>query len=763
MVTASTYINYRTADDVYNDIVTYLQKGYITVDLEQVTFTQGTNYYTLENSNIIQVDFIEGTNADGDVIPPTGSFNGVSALVEDTDFYLSGTNGTDSFGETLYSGILFEDNLLFEHNSTFYVSYVYYDANAKSAITNFSAGSVASMISRAVANQVANLYAQNEKIYNAGSVATAIGRDLDNHGEIWGVSRQTGDYASGTVTIDINDATVLNVTSSTPFVSSIAGQNLLFYATVGGVAISGTTEFDVRAADVGYRYNVGSNSIKRLYTDDTLSEELSGSGVSVDNPPIVNGVSNAFVSGTDAENDVAYRNRIYLQAKKTGRGSLSAIDAALEDMSIVNNALVRDWAYNSNQANGTFDALVVGNTGQRVLTDAGSIALIQSTLNDYKPVGTSYTIQHPNAMHVTISGTATINDEDYPNRTTIVDTISGSMTNYINSLPIGDKLIKAELYDIAMNVGGVYDFDFNRITYAEFVTEPQALDLTAMKIIDNATGTPVYQTVYQEVKFLPIGYVETYIYSGLETFTMSSVSIKSSPAPAVYLAIDDGAGNWIRDPAYALDFYSSHGTGTIVIASGSASGVNRYLISGIDRLNFYYEGYDTDYVNGVRVKLHSTGSGTVLMEFWSGTNTLDISSGTRRYHSEIEVVSGTHDYEVDFGTSGVTVTAPDQTYYVFLSGVNPCQSGSYISFPISASGTLGQQGVGLWSGVNEAISDAPAEVNHFEQIINKTGTAHLYVILSGTDNVNTEKRATIPDVLTSYKIDIVSVIKSINL
>ena len=183
-MSVSTFINYRSIDDIYDQIVDYMSKGYVTVDIEQITFLQGTSTYTLANSNILSIVSIEGTKADGHIIPPVGSFNGVSALELTTDYNLGTASGTDDYGVDLYSGVTFVDNQLFEHNSIVYVTYIYYDVNKKTDITSFSNGSVASMLARAMAIQIGNLYAQNERLYNAGSVALATGSDLDNHGEI---------------------------------------------------------------------------------------------------------------------------------------------------------------------------------------------------------------------------------------------------------------------------------------------------------------------------------------------------------------------------------------------------------------------------------------------------------------------------------------------------------------------------------------------------------------------------------------------------
>jgi len=763
-MSASTFINYRSIDDIYDQIVDYMSKGYVTVDIEEITFLQGTSTYELGNSNIMSITSIEGMGADGHIIPPTGYFNGVSALELTTDFTLGSSIGTDDYGVDLYSGITFVDNQKFEHNSTVYVTYIYYDENKKTDITSFANGSVASMLARAMAIQIGNLYAQNERLYNAGNLALATGADLDNHGEIWGVARDTGSISSGTVLVTVgagdND---LTVTTATAFVASLAGDDLIFNATVGGTVSAGSSqEFAVESASNGYKYNVGANSITKIYSTNDLSGEISSATITVNNwANKLDASSNLFIGGTDRQTDKQYRDAIYLQARKVGRGTLDAIRSALEDLDNVTNVNTRDWHSNKDIANGIFNIQAVNNSGFKLLTDTASITSMVEVIEAYRPAGQSYNIQHPMAIMIDFSGTAVIDDDDYDKRESILTLIDNSLTTYINNLKIGEDVLYAELLAKAMEIGGVYDFTVDKLYYSEYATNPLSVDLTSHRLQDNEDGAgTTYKAYYEEFVYQPSGNVNTLIWSGTSTFTVGNDVIVNTPTPSAYLAINDGNDNWIRDPAYAIDWYTSNGTGTIVVDPLAGSGVNRILTPEVDRLNLYYETAETDTVNGVRLKFHGAfvsgvTSATVKVELWSGVSAPDGSSHDYRLESgTITVLSGTDDYELLF-SSPLTIGNPEDTYYLVMSGTSTLASGAYVSVPVANSGTTGAQGTNLYSGSTQELYDET-----WGKINNTTALLHTIITTSGTENIIIEANANIPDVAVAYSVDIGFSLKS---
>lgn len=757
---SSTFINFRSVDDIYNLLVNYLQKGYVQVDLEKITFQDGVTDYYLDNSNLISVSAIEGVNQNGNSIPPTGAFNGVSALTEGSDYDLFGDAGTDGDGVQLYSGIRFTNSSQFEDESTVYITYVYYDEDQKSNITNFNDGSVAGLIARATAIQLANLYNINERLYNAGSVARATGSDLQNHGDMFNVSFNSGTKASGTVLVTVGSGDDdVTISTTNAFVSNVAGENLIFRVVTGGTVTAGNSqEFQVISEEYGYKYNVGSNSINRLYQTSSLLSEITTSTITVTNNPIkLDGTSNQFTGGSDKESNKQYRDRIYDVSTSLGRATKSAIKGGLEQLDNVKSVIIEDWHDNKDVAEGNFNILPISNTSTKLLNDSASLATINTQCNLYRPVGSAFTIKHPMTVMIGMSGSATIDDIYYDDFSTIISDIQTAITNYINDLEIGDDVLYAELIAKAMSVGKVYDFDIDSLEYTEFATNPNSLDTTTLKLSDNeGGGGTTYWSAYHEVKFLTNGRVDTWIYSGVELFDTEYTPVVSSPTPSVYLAVSGGDESFVRDPAYTIDFYSGISGGQIQIDALAGSGVNRTLVSGVDRLNFYYETSDTDTINGLRVKLHGeldpSASGTVQVEFWSGVDSP--SGGTLLESGTITVLSGTHVYEIDFSTP-LTVGDPTDTYYVLLSGTSALASGSYISLPISASGTQGAFSTSMYSGSTDEIVDDTWGI-----VANSTFMVHTKVTSSGVSDITIERNANTPDVAVVYSIDVGTILKS---
>ncbi len=740
-----------------------MQKGFVQVDLEKVTFTQGTTEYTLGNGFIVSVDSIEGINNDGHYIPATGSFNGVSALVEGTDYTLTrSTEQTDSAGTDVFDTITFTNSLLFENGTTILLSYVYWDTNMKTQITNFSAGSIASMIARAMAIQLSNLYSQNERQYNAGFISLATEGDLDNHGEIWGKPRSAGTFASGIVKVNAGSGD-FTVTPNTAFVASIAGASLTFNAISGtGLISSGATkEVLVKSVEIGYKFNVGANSISKIYSDNTLVTLQSSATLTVNNWTVKDdGTINTFIGGTDRETNAQYRNRVLLQPQKIGRGAKLAIESAVEDLDIVGDATIHDWHDDKSITTGSFDIFVTSNTGNKLLTDTGSTSAINTVLNEYRPAGTSFSLKHPMPVMIKMSGTAIIKDENHDQRTAIVSGVDLAITNYITGLGLGEDVIHAEIIERAMATGGVYDFAINSLKYTEFATNPISTDNSFVVLEDSRTGTVNYLSppAYQEVKFLSTGREETFIYSGVDTWTMGFNQIDNVPVPSVFLTIDDGNGNFIRDPSFSIDWYTSNNATQISIAPTAGSGVNRILVDGVDRLKFFYETATTSGVSGIRVKLNGgyvsgVTTGTVKMEFWSGTGDPSTAPTEILESGTFTVLSGVADYEHTFGSGVREVLDPTATYYVLLSGTSgsgTILSGAFIGLPVSQSGTTGAQNTQLYSGV----SDTALASQTWGQVINKTAMVHTVVASSGTGNIAIEGKALTPDIAVAYDIDI---------
>ncbi|MHC4374411.1 MAG: baseplate J/gp47 family protein, partial [Planctomycetota bacterium] len=669
------------------------------------------------------------------------------------------TQTTDPKNNVLYSNLVFNNASQFKNNSKVFVSYKYYDSTRLSNITNFQTGSVAGMLARNLANQLSNLYQINNRTYEAGFLSLAKGNDLDNHADGWGLTRQNGAFATGIIKLTIGSGgTTLVVNNNYVAVSAIAGQTLGFQITSPVTGFSyetapGTSSYyNVQAVAIGSKYNIGANTVSILYNSASFATDVTAdANITVSNPILTNdGLLNTFSGGQDIETDDDLRTRIYRKANKLGRASLPAMKAALEDLDFVKNVKILDYETNPDLDADTFYVYAVGDSGLKLLTDTTSKTNLRNEINEYRPVGTQFSILSPMGIFINFSGTATLFQEDGINTTETLSAIETNITNYINDLQIGEDVIYSQLIEEAMIVPGVYKFEINKLDYTEFATNPYAFNNTDQKIIDNTTGTPTKQWYRQDFKWLPSLKTETKLYDGNTTYTMTYSDIVNSPSPYVLLSIQDSDGNYIRDPSYTTNWYTSNSDSTITINVNAGTGVGRTLATNVDYLTFYYENAGTDTIDKLRVKLsnnYSTAShsGSVELYIYSGSSSpTDLVD-----QATITILSGTRDYEVTLDGGSLTVDdARTGVYYAIFSGINT-SSGTYISLPVSLSGTTGALNTQLYSGAGSTAITSTGKL-----VPNVSPLLHTIITTSGTTDIAIEKKAQTPDVAVVYDIDL---------
>jgi uncharacterized phage protein gp47/JayE len=760
----SSFLSSKTREEYSSYIENYMKYGIMTIEYEEFEYITGTDAYTLlgdgvsGSTSILSILSVQGINDDGNWIPPNGNFNGVDAMILGTDYTLlpSGSSTTiPDTGDVLYQQIEFNADA-FEDGTKFYVSYIYYDSSRAGSITNFNEGSIIKMFTDAFATSLNNLHSELERVYQSGFVTLATGQDLDNHVIVWGLTRSISSFAEGKVKV-INDSTTDDIVlaGNTAIISYVGNSTLIFFPKTGGTvsakASSGDPanegDFDVIASTTGKRFNIGSYSITKIYSTTSLANELTSSDITVSNPPTIDAIDNVFTGGGNDETDDELRIRIINVAKRSGRGTLESVKAALETLDIVDKAEIVAWQNNLGLASSLFYVMPISYEGNKILNDTSSITLMNAVVNDYKPISVTYTYTHPMPIMIELSGTITIEDDVYDDAEGIKSRVEDKITEYIQELTIGNDVVYSELIYKAQSVGGVFDFTIDKLNYTEFVTVPPAYDLDTYKLTDNEDGLgTTHEEYFQEVFFLSKGKAEAFTYSGVATADMTYSGINTSIIfPSVYLAIQDEFGNWVRDPGYAVNFYDSATTDSITIDELAGSGVGLTLVSGSSTLLYSYEHNETDTIDGLRVKLYgvipSGTSPTVMIGLYSGAS--GIPSGTVLASGIVTVVSGSSDYEVLFG-SPLTVDTMTDTHYLIVSGVSSVlvSPGTYASLPVSASGTRGLMGSDLfhYSGATWTL------------IPNTSMMSHTVIVTSGVSSITIEANALQPDVAVLYEL-----------
>jgi len=650
-------------------MIEQLRDGIVKVEREEYTFDEEISVYILSGSTdtarVLFIDAIEGINVSGSWVPPEGAYNGVSAWKQaswnvgesipssdEGDYILYWTGASVSMPSDsaypnypLYQSIRWinPDNQP-KHNSKFYVTYRYYDANLVSEISNFRAGGVINSIVEAVSISLANIERNNYYLFINNFLKYANGEALDLLAYPWGITRRSATKTSGWITITTSSGTNIVISSSHRF--STVGKNISFKAKSDyiGTVISGSSigHIEIEATDYGSSFNTGPNTIVKFWEDEDMTTEVTG--VSVSNYPYYNGEENYFTNGQDEETDEEMRTRVYNAAIKQGSATYSAIESAVEDIAGVIEAKVYDIENKPFISENYFQVFVVGD--EKIIKNSSLLSQIYDTINEKKPVGTTFSVLQPIPKFTYIDMVITPDEGYWYNKNELISRVNSAISNYLSSLKLGEDVVYSEIIERAMDVTGVYSAKINNLYTSTYVfsTETSSYPLEYVYDISSASGTAFAQEFYMGTKSWRQH--ETHS-SGTTTYTISGSYISSNYSnPLVYLSIEDENGKWIRNPLYNANYYSSHTSTQITITETPPSGsVGRYLQDG-DDLVFVYESFDYNQIIGAIVSLSGTAGDIIELSIWSGSGglpstklasgTVTLSSGVGLYFAEFD-------------------------------------------------------------------------------------------------------------------------------
>lgn len=206
----------------------------------------------------------------------------------------------------------------------------------------------------------------------------------------------------------------------------------------GDLVLNGSLPAVVRAIGVGGKYNVANGAIKRVIT--ALPT------VTVSNPSV--GVSGTWITnlGADQESDAAAQKRAPKKWATLATGSPR--DAYLY------------WALSTPGVTraSVDDNNPLGPNSIKVYVDnPGSVAALQSTLDEKAPDGTKSLAAAAAFVAVTIPGVVEVKRSQ---RAVAEATASANLVALQNEIDIGGKVIAAEVSERIMSAPGVVDFTF---------------------------------------------------------------------------------------------------------------------------------------------------------------------------------------------------------------------------------------------------------------------------------------------------------------
>jgi len=345
-------------------------------------------------------------------------------------------------------------------------------------VTNLRPGSVAYALLQAVTGNSITLQQLIAHVYNIARLATSTDIDVDSYVADYGLARDAATFSSVHVQVT----------------RLIIGVDV--FIPVGAVVqtLSGI-QFIVVADPTNINYQISQNAYlctsSFATVDVTTVAAIAGTSGNVAAHTIVQIVSGVFgfnsvdnsapgTGGSNQETDAALKARFTLYIQSLGKGTIAAIDAAIEGvqagLTFTNNDQLYftglDWP-------GGFTIVVDDGTGA---IPTPTLDAISAAIAPVKADGIGYAVLAP--VNTPINVTATVVHHVGSNPVTVQAAVVAAITNYINTPGVGVNVVYAALATVIAGVpnvdsttllqvnGGVIDIpiDFKHLARANTIT-----------------------------------------------------------------------------------------------------------------------------------------------------------------------------------------------------------------------------------------------------------------------------------------------------
>ena len=307
---------------------------------------------------------------------------------------------------------------------------------------------------RIITFEESKIWETAENVYNSAFVNTAEGVNLNHVCKYIGISRQPATRATGEVTFEGDDDTVIPV----GFLVETAGE-IQFRVTEDGVVAGGEVTVPVQAVLTGVAGNVSAGTVT-LITNPTV---------------VLTSVTNAapMTGGQNMETDTALRARYQMSVARPGSSTSESIEATLLDIEGVMDAICRvneTMAPVGDIPPKSIAPIVYGGISQDIAEAifATKAAGIQSaaappppdplgeevTITDSRGVDHVIGFARPEEVDIYVDAELAV-DDNYP-----VDgdaLVAAAIDNYINDLGLGDDVIYTRIIAVMQTVPGIVD------------------------------------------------------------------------------------------------------------------------------------------------------------------------------------------------------------------------------------------------------------------------------------------------------------------
>jgi len=280
-------------------------------------------------------------------------------------------------------------------------------------------------IAQIFAFEIAKIWVEVERVYDAAYIDTAAGIHLQKLGRLNGMTINPATYAAGAVVFSRATTAPQEYVIPAGTVVANADRTILYATTAAGSLAAGETASDpipIRAADPGLRANLAMNTVVAITTP-ILGVDY------VTNPQAVTG-------GADRESDAVYRARMKTY-EPASRGTVHALRSRLLDI------------------DGVLDLNIVEDTDANTVSISilgGADAAITAEIEDTRPAGIAVTWSRPTMVpvNVTLQLRTSVTDT-----AAVIQNITAALSTMLQSWSIGTFIDYSALVSAVLAVDGV--------------------------------------------------------------------------------------------------------------------------------------------------------------------------------------------------------------------------------------------------------------------------------------------------------------------
>ncbi|WP_338084335.1 baseplate J/gp47 family protein [Caldanaerobacter subterraneus] len=284
-----------------------------------------------------------------------------------------------------------------------------------------------------VALELAQAYAELDRILQIVFAQTSYGEWLEKRAAEFGIYRKAGTKATGQVKFSGNDGTVIPAGTIVQTESGLQFQTKAEVTIQGGVAVA-----DIEAVEADSQYNVPANTITEMPV------QIVGV-ISVTNEAPTTG-------GTDDEDDASLLNRLLIKVQTPATsGNVNHYKLwALEIAGVGDVKVFPLW-----NGAGTVKVVIIDSNKQPASTEL--VNAVAQHIEENRPIGAQVTVQSAQALAINISATI-VRDINYTLEQ-VTTNVRNKITEYLKSIAFKQSYVSyAQIGSLILDSEGVLDY-----------------------------------------------------------------------------------------------------------------------------------------------------------------------------------------------------------------------------------------------------------------------------------------------------------------